>query len=78
MKFATLGWVAGFNDERLLGPIGDIPPADFEAMYYQQEQSRLVETGHKKLFPENRGRSSSDDVQLIIDEEERALNRTCK
>ena len=25
MEFATLGWLASFNDQRLLGPIGDIP-----------------------------------------------------
>ena len=25
-----------FNMRRLLGPIGDIPPAEFEAQYYQQ------------------------------------------
>ena len=25
--------------------IGDIPPAEFEQMYYQQQQSRLVEAG---------------------------------
>ncbi len=31
--------------DRLLGPIGDIPPAAFEQMYYQQQQARLVEAG---------------------------------
>ena len=30
---------------RLLGPIGDIPPAEFEQMCDQQQQSRLVEAG---------------------------------
>jgi len=24
-----------FNTRRLLGPIGDIPPAEYEARYYQ-------------------------------------------
>ena len=33
------------NDQRLLGPIGDIPPVKFEQMYYQQQQSGLVEAG---------------------------------
>ena len=45
VEFATLHWVSWFNDQRLLGPIGDIPPAEFEQMYYQQQQSRLVEAG---------------------------------
>ena len=45
VEFATLDWVSWFNEPRLLGPIGDIPPAEFEQMYYQQQQSRLVEAG---------------------------------
>jgi putative transposase len=36
VEFATLTWVDWFNTRRLLGPIGDIPPAEFEARYYQQ------------------------------------------
>ena len=42
---ATLDWVSSFNDQRLLGPIGDIPPAEFEQMYYQQQQFCFVEAG---------------------------------
>ena len=34
--FATLEWVDWFNMRRLLGPIGDVPPAEFEAQYYEQ------------------------------------------
>ena len=36
VEFATLTWVDWFNTRRLLGPIGDIPPAEYEARYYQQ------------------------------------------
>jgi putative transposase len=36
VEFATLVWVDWFNHRRLLGPIGDIPPAEFEALYYAQ------------------------------------------
>ena len=45
VECATLDWVSWFNEQRLLGPIGDIPPAEFEQMYYQQQQSRLDEAG---------------------------------
>ena len=45
VDFATLDWVSWFNEQRLLGSIGDIPPAEFGQMYYQQQQSRLVEAG---------------------------------
>ena len=36
VEFATLEWVDWFNMRRLLGPIGDVPPAEFEAQYYEQ------------------------------------------
>ena len=36
VEFATLAWVDWFDTRRLLGPIGDIPPAEFEAQYYAQ------------------------------------------
>jgi putative transposase len=36
VEFATLAWVDWFNKRRLLGPIGDIPPAEFEAQCYAQ------------------------------------------
>ena len=36
VEFATLEWVDWFNHRRLLEPIGDVPPAEYEARYYQQ------------------------------------------
>ena len=36
---ATLTWVEWFNNRRLLRPIGDVPPAEFEIMYHQQNES---------------------------------------
>ena len=36
VEFATLDWVDWFNNRRLLEPIGNIPPAEAEARYYQQ------------------------------------------
>ena len=37
VEIATLEWVHWFNNQRLLEPIGNIPPAEFEQMYYQQQ-----------------------------------------
>jgi len=37
VEFATLTWVDWFNHRRLLEPIGYVPPADFEARYYEQQ-----------------------------------------
>ncbi len=36
VELATLEWVSWFNHQRLLGPIGYIPPAEAEANYYRQ------------------------------------------
>ena len=36
VEFATLTWVDWFNHRRLLGPIGYVPPAEYEARYYEQ------------------------------------------
>lgn len=36
VEFATLDWVDWFNHRRLLEPIGDRPPAEYEARYYAQ------------------------------------------
>jgi putative transposase len=36
VEFATLDWVDWFNHRRLLEPIGYLPPAEYEARYYEQ------------------------------------------
>jgi transposase InsO family protein len=36
VEFATLTWVDWFNTRRLLEPLGYLPPAEFEARYYEQ------------------------------------------
>jgi putative transposase len=33
-------WIDWFNDRRLLEPIGDIPPAEFEAMYDEAQEGQ--------------------------------------
>ena len=34
VEYATLEWVDWFNSQRLLGPIGNVPPAEAEANHY--------------------------------------------
>jgi len=43
--FATLEWVDWFNRRRLLEPIGNMPPAELEAMYYAQQESPTTGVG---------------------------------
>jgi transposase InsO family protein len=45
VEFAVLEWVDWFNNQRLLEPIGDIPPAEFEAMYYEEQEGSAKEAG---------------------------------
>ena len=43
VEYATLEWVDWFNNRRLLEPIGNVPPAEFEQAYYHQlEGSAMV------------------------------------
>ena len=40
VEFATLEWVDWFNNQRIMEPLGDIPPKEFEMMYYEQVKSQ--------------------------------------
>ncbi len=42
VELATLAWVNWFNHHRLLSSIGHRPPAEAEAVYYQQQQPRQL------------------------------------
>jgi transposase InsO family protein len=37
VEFATLAWVDWFNTRRLLEPLGNIPPIEYEAAYYRSQ-----------------------------------------
>ena len=41
VEYATLEWVDWFNNRRLLAPLGHVPPAEYEQMYYDDENNRL-------------------------------------
>ena len=42
VEFATLEWVNRLNHRRLLEPIGNIPPAEAEALYYAAQENLLL------------------------------------
>ena len=42
VEFATLEWVEWFNNRRLFEPIGNIPPAEAEARYYEQIETNAM------------------------------------
>jgi putative transposase len=47
LELATLSWVHWFNEERLHGYCGDIPPAEFEATFYAGNQLALPGLGNQ-------------------------------
>jgi putative transposase len=50
VETATREWVAWFNHQRLLKPIGYIPPSEAEANYYAAISTRESET-NEQLIP---------------------------
>ena len=45
VELATLEWVDWFNNRRLFEPIGNIPPVEYEALYYQQQKAPAMVAG---------------------------------
>lgn len=45
VEIETLIWVDWFNNRRLLEPIGNIPPAELEAVYYREQESQAMAVG---------------------------------
>jgi putative transposase len=42
VEFVSLEWVDWFNNRRLLEPIGDVPPVEFEQAYYRRHESHAM------------------------------------
>jgi putative transposase len=42
VEYATLEWVDWFNNRRLLEPIGNMPPVEFETAYYRQPEESAI------------------------------------
>jgi putative transposase len=50
VEYITLEWVDWFNHRRLLAPIGHVPPAEFEAAFWREENpSDPVRLKHPNL-----------------------------
>ncbi len=50
VEVATLVWVDWFDNRRLLGPIGDIPPAEFEAQDSARTLTQVTQAGTEWRF----------------------------
>ena|GEM_PF-5011619 len=45
VELATLGWVHGHNAQRLHGHLGDLPPAEFEALHPDRGELEAPDSG---------------------------------
>ncbi len=45
VEFATLEWVDWFNNRRLLEPIGNIPPVEFEQLHHDHHEPQAMVAG---------------------------------
>jgi len=59
VEFATLQWVWWFNHHRLLEPLGYVPPAEYEEMYYRVITTTLNHDRQHSHFP------ASDDPGAV-------------
>ena len=44
VELATLGWVHWWNHERILEPIGNVPPAEFEATWKESQKNQPLQS----------------------------------
>jgi putative transposase len=49
LELATLGGIHWHNDERLHGFIGDVPPAEFEEKFYDENRQAKALAGNTAL-----------------------------
>ena len=45
IEFEILAWVDWLNNQRLLEPIGNVPPIEFEELYYQSQEGPVMVAG---------------------------------
>ena len=43
VEFAVLEWVCWFNHNRLLEPLGYLPPAEYEEAFYSRSEEHVLE-----------------------------------
>ncbi|WP_239313454.1 integrase core domain-containing protein, partial [Frankia sp. Cj3] len=42
LELATFEWVDWYNNRRIHSGCGNMPPADFEALYYMQDEAAML------------------------------------
>jgi transposase InsO family protein len=77
VEFATLTWVDWFNTRRLLEPIGYVPPAEYEARYYERLRApTTIDTDVAVGLPEPH-RPTIVDPGTSYEVERRSIHTEC-
>jgi transposase InsO family protein len=42
VEYSTFKWVDWFNNRRLMEPLGDVPPAEYEQEYYDAQTGQAM------------------------------------
>jgi len=42
VEYQTFKWVDWFNTRRLMEPLGDVPPAEYEQAYYDAQDRQAI------------------------------------
>ena len=66
VEFATLAWVDWFNHRRLLEPIGNVPPVEYEQQYYVAQEAPVMVAGvNERALSRTRGGSDRPSVPTL-------------
>ena len=57
VELATLEWVAWYNTERLMGPLGYVPPAEYEEQFHRAQTDIPVPALNEPSLRQTRGGS---------------------
>ena len=72
VEFATLAWVDWFNHRRLLEPIGNVPPVEYEQQYYVAQEAPVMVAGvNERALSRTRG-GSPEEVEVFGDSTQKA------
>jgi len=63
VEYATLEWLDWFNHCRPLEPIGDIPPAEYEAAYWAAEACENTDRLKQSSLQPNPGRFRPSEMR---------------
>jgi len=66
VEYATLEWVAWYNSQRLMGPLGYVPPAEYEDQYHRAQTAPAVLVLNSLSLRQTRGDSVTLSCVVLL------------